>query len=121
MHGQRLKKLLRERGVTQKELSEKLSIPETTVSGWTRQQYPPLENIEKCCQALGVPLWQFFLDNPHEVAEHPINKLHPTDVEILLLVYNLPDEFQVFWLTVLRDAALFMNKWLKEHPSAAGA
>ena len=44
MYGKKLKELFKAKGVKQKELSKLLNIPETTISSWTNQYYPRLEN-----------------------------------------------------------------------------
>ncbi len=62
MYGKKLKELLKEKGVKQKELSKMLGVPETTISTWTNQDYLRLENIEKICRALNIETWEFFID-----------------------------------------------------------
>ncbi|HPV99322.1 MAG TPA: helix-turn-helix transcriptional regulator [Spirochaetota bacterium] len=103
MYGQKLKQVLKSRNITQKELSDLINIPPTTINGWTKKSYPLLENIEKVCKALNMPLWRFFLDNPAEIASHPINQLDEIDLEILTAIKNLDKKTRDQVLYAFRD------------------
>ena len=103
MYGQKIKQVLKNRNISQKELSDLIKIPPTTINGWTKKSYPLLENIEKVCKALDMPLWRFFLDNPAEVAIHPINQLDELDLEILTAIKNLDKKTRDQVLYAFRD------------------
>lgn len=103
MYGQKIKQVLKNRNISQKELSDLINIPPTTINGWTKKSYPLLENIEKVCKALNMPLWKFFLDNPAEIAIHPINQLDELDIEILTTIKSLDKRTHDQVLHAFRD------------------
>ncbi|MCP4132821.1 MAG: helix-turn-helix transcriptional regulator [bacterium] len=62
MYGPKLKKLIKAKGFSQKKIAEITGTPETTVSNWTKIEFPPLEAIKKICVILEVPIWEFFFE-----------------------------------------------------------
>lgn len=60
MYGQKLKSIVKQSGLSQTNLADKMGVAQSTVSTWYNSIYPPLEVIEKVCAELDVPLWQFF-------------------------------------------------------------
>lgn len=62
MYGNRIKKIVKKAGLSQKQVAQKLNVPESTFSNWIKVEYPPLEAIEKICGVMNIELWEFFLD-----------------------------------------------------------
>jgi transcriptional regulator with XRE-family HTH domain len=60
-YGNRLKLLVKEAGFGQNEFASKIGIAGSTMSIWCNAEYPPLEGIEKICNALDMPLYRFFM------------------------------------------------------------
>ncbi len=56
----RIKELCEERGLTQKELAEKLGITDISLNKTLRGEYPQLQTLEKIARQLDVEVWQLF-------------------------------------------------------------
>lgn len=56
----RIKELCEERGITQKELAEKLGITDISLNKTLRGEYPQLQTLEKIARQLDVEVWQLF-------------------------------------------------------------
>nr|WP_302831810.1 helix-turn-helix transcriptional regulator [uncultured Bacteroides sp.] len=67
----RIKELCQERGITQKELAEKMGITDISLNKTLRGEYPQLQTLEKIATVLNVPIAELF-DNPRCSDEHTI-------------------------------------------------
>ena len=56
----RIKELCEERGITQKELAERLGITDISLNKTLRGGYPQLQTLEKIANQLEVEVWQLF-------------------------------------------------------------
>lgn len=66
----RIKELLREKGITAKELASKIGMTETGLSiAMGDNGNPPLKRLEQIAAALGVPVTELF-DKPQEGVIH---------------------------------------------------
>lgn len=66
----RIKELLREKGITSKELASKIGMTETGLSiAMGDNGNPPLKRLEQIATALGVPVTELF-DKPKEGVIH---------------------------------------------------
>ena len=66
----RIKELLREKGITTKELASKIGMTETGLSiAMGDNGNPPLKRLEQIATALGVPVTELF-DKPKEGVIH---------------------------------------------------
>ena len=61
----KIKEICQTKGVTQKDLAEKLSISNISLNKTLRGEYPKLQSLEKIADALDVPISELF--------EHPDN------------------------------------------------
>ena len=53
--GERVLELVQERGMTQKEFSERTGIPQSTMSSWRgKKQNPAMDKLKVICDVLGV-------------------------------------------------------------------
>lgn len=87
-YGLRLKEFIKESGINQVELAEKIGVSKSTVSFWVNSEYPPLEGIEKVFKAIERPLYQFFFQE--EDLKAILDKLYPQWSELMLSVNNIP-------------------------------
>jgi transcriptional regulator with XRE-family HTH domain len=94
MYGKRLKEVIKKSGINQRELSKIINTPETTISGWIKQYYPPLENIEKVCNALKISLSDFFMDGKNNNYNLPPG-ISQEQIEFLNNFNNLPKKRQI--------------------------
>lgn len=63
----RIKEILKEKGITQQELADKLGVTRISVVK-TLAGNPSQETLEKIANALNLPMWQLFA-SPEEVAK----------------------------------------------------
>lgn len=91
-YGGRLKQLREEKNLTQKAIESDLGLSDSQITKWERAAYPPLHAIEKVCNYLKVPLWRFFMIEGDQ--DDPISKLHPQDIQNLMVLYSLPIKMQ---------------------------
>ena len=56
----RIKELCQERGITQKELAEKMGISDISLNKTLRGEYPQLQTLEKIANTLNVPIAELF-------------------------------------------------------------
>lgn len=62
---ERIISLRLERNWSEYQLSEQAGITQSTISSWTRQNaVPSITNLEKICDAFGITLSQFFMEDP---------------------------------------------------------
>lgn len=57
---QRIKEICQEKGMTQKDLAEKLGITAISLNKTLRGEYPQLQTLEKIADALNVPITELF-------------------------------------------------------------
>jgi transcriptional regulator with XRE-family HTH domain len=89
MWGIKLKKLIKKNKLSQKELAAATSTPESSVSIWINQVNPPLEFIEKCCNYMDIPLWQFFAPDNLIIPD-----LKPYQSKFMNILKELPEKVQ---------------------------
>lgn len=61
-YGYKIKWLIKNKGLSQRDVAKGINVPEMTLSNWTRMEFPPLEGIVLVCNYLQEPLSRFFLD-----------------------------------------------------------
>jgi transcriptional regulator with XRE-family HTH domain len=91
--GYRLSDIRKKKGLTQYELADKAGIPRSNISAWESSAYPPLENIERICNILDVPLSHFF--TPENIV---IPDLTPEEAEYFNLFKSVPDKIQAMMI-----------------------
>lgn len=64
----RTREILKERGIKQVELAEKLGMTNVGINQLMRTDQPKIETLEKIAKAIGVPVWQLYLSD-EEIAE----------------------------------------------------
>lgn len=57
---QRIKDICQEKGMTQKDLAEKLGITDISLNKTLRGEYPQLQSLEKIANVLNVPITELF-------------------------------------------------------------
>lgn len=90
MYGSKLKKIIKERGYSQKEIAKKINVPESTISSWINSENPPLDAIDKVCKAVNLKLWEFFITSENELKEYYPNWIHEEQIEFLKAFNQLP-------------------------------
>lgn len=105
MYGSRLKYYINRSGMTQQYVANQAEIPESSLSNFIRQEYPPLDAVVKVCAALDVPLNVFFSDpeNTKNIA------LDEKEYKLLSLFKKLPIELQTDAIIQLN---VFVNAWI---------
>jgi len=91
---ERIMELRKERGWTEYYLATRADLPQSTISTWyKRDTMPTISSIERICDAFGISLSQFFLDDPEKTvtfSERPLRlinyaaKLEPEQFDRLL-------------------------------------
>ncbi|HPV96738.1 MAG: helix-turn-helix transcriptional regulator [Spirochaetota bacterium] len=102
-YGKKLKEIREKRGLKQRPIEEALGLSNSTLAKWENKAYPPLDGIEQVCNHLGVPLWQFFVKDIGEIANHPIRNIDEIDLEILTAIKNLDKKTRDQVLYAFRD------------------
>ena len=64
---QRIKEICQEKGMTQKDLAEKLGITDISLNKTLRGEYPQLQTLEKIAEKLEVPITELFEKSPKVV------------------------------------------------------
>ena len=60
---ERIVELRKSRNWTEYQLSERSGVPQSTISSWYRKHMTPtVSSLEKICDAFGISLSQFFMD-----------------------------------------------------------
>lgn len=90
-YGTKLKKLVKDSGLTLQEISEGISVPPSTIVGWYKTIYPPLEQIVKMCNFFKIELWEFFLDNPAKLNKYMPDYIKAEDAAILKILNTSVD------------------------------
>jgi len=57
---EKIKELCKKRGISQKELADKLGISDISLNKTLRGEYPQLQTLEKIANALGVSIGELF-------------------------------------------------------------
>lgn len=96
MYGQKIKVLLKKKGITQKDLSKALEIPESSASVWLNAEYPPLEFIMKCCEYFNIEIWRFFAPKDLVVPD-----ASETMKKLVIMFESLPEGLQNSCLQVI--------------------
>ena len=61
---ERISSLREKRGWTVWKLSEESGVDQTTISAWYKKgRSPSISSLEKICEAFGITMSQFFIDN----------------------------------------------------------
>lgn len=63
---QRIKEICQEKGMTQKDLAEKLGITDISLNKTLRGEYPQLQTLEKIAEKLEVPITELFEKSPKD-------------------------------------------------------
>lgn len=111
--GERVLELVHEKGMTQKEFSEKTGIPQSTMSSWKgKKQNPSIDKLKVICDTLNVD--PYFLISASEMNESVNNDylmVYRNDEEYDLLVeYRKLDRANRVRLTGYIDALSQMQK-----------
>ncbi len=64
---ERITELREERHWTEYQLAEKSGLTQSTISSWYRKKMlPTIPSLAKICDAFGIPMSQFFLENNNQ-------------------------------------------------------
>lgn len=66
-----IKDICHKKGITQKELSERLGITDISLNKSLRGEYPQLQTLERIASALEVPVTDLFDQPAHDVVNCP--------------------------------------------------
>lgn len=67
---QRINQLKEERHWTEYQLAEKSGLTQSTISSWYRKNMlPTIPSLKKICDAFGITLSQFFLEEPNSAID----------------------------------------------------
>lgn len=83
MFGERIRTLRKEAKLNQADLAVMTGVSRPNISFWENSEYPPLEAIVKVCQALKIPVWEFFLTDEAKAGLYGISP------EAMLLIERL--------------------------------
>lgn len=72
----RIKELLKEKGLTQQELADKVGVSYQSMKQTLNAPSVTTSTLEKIATALNVPMWQLFA-SPEEIAKQAKNDLCP--------------------------------------------
>jgi transcriptional regulator with XRE-family HTH domain len=93
MYGKKIKDLIERNGLLQKEFSALINVPQSSMSQWIKQSFPPLDFIAKVCEYFDIPLWQFFAPENTVLPD-----LNPIDSKYLYLFQQVPEELQALMM-----------------------
>jgi len=85
-YGNKLKWLIKNKGLSQRDVAQRLNVPETTLSGWTLNEYPPLDAIESVCSILQIPISRFFAEDSDLYVE-----VSPDEMQLLKAFWEFPE------------------------------
>jgi transcriptional regulator with XRE-family HTH domain len=63
MYGEKIKQLRKNAGLSQADLASLIGVSRPNISFWENSAYPPLDAIEKVCNALNIEVWRFFIND----------------------------------------------------------
>jgi len=96
---EKLKEIMRLRGINQSELAAKIGIPQSSVSGWMRKdkrgKYPSLKYMIKLTQILRVTLEELTgLESLRDIEKEAekIDEISPEEEALLKAYDELPDD-----------------------------
>jgi len=81
--GKKVRYLLKEIGKSPVDLAIGIDSPIPTVRGWMRLPTLTLDNIEKICGFLNIPLWEFFIEDENELNQYLPAYITDEDVKII--------------------------------------
>ncbi len=87
--GEKLKKILKEKDISQTDLAKKLNVKHSVVNRWVRglSNNPQMDTIEKISNVLDVPV-NYFINNKNESVEND-DKNRYKDNDVISLVMKL--------------------------------
>lgn len=62
-YNKKIKRLIKESGINQEVIAQKIEMTPQNLSQHLQKPYPPLETIEKICNALNLEVYEFFADD----------------------------------------------------------
>jgi Predicted transcriptional regulators len=112
MISERIFALMRERGISQKELSDQTGISQSTISDWKRKKTnPSADKLKIICDVLRVTLYELLADS-HEAEIHPMDYIivdkGSEDYALLAEYHALPNAYRerlAGYLDALKDLA----------------
>ena len=111
--GERVLQLVRDRGMTQKEFSEKTGIPQSTMSSWKgKKQNPAIDKLKVICDTLEVdPYYLISGSESNETLNNDYLTVYRKDEEYdLLIEYRKMDDNSRKRLLGYMDALSEKNK-----------
>lgn len=120
-YGSKIKSMIKESGLTLKEISEKMDIPASTISSWYKSEYPPLEAIIKLCEFFGISVAEFFWDDSGELKKELPYYITKSDADILKILNTSIDpktriEIKHIFAGMLKIALLQHSDKIKHSP-----
>lgn len=106
IHADRLKEILKNKNISQKELSNIINIPESTISGWMKRRYIPHEGIEKICDSLNMPVYEFFMSKEDKENFTGVSNEY---LELIQEIVQLPQNFRIHLLEVIFKEIKFLK------------
>lgn len=97
-YGEKIKNLRKERNVSQLTLSEKIGLPQTSISSYEKYSEPPLDFLRKALAFLAPEMKLFeFIAEPEDLEKYKDNPswILPEDLEMLRALYDLPLETRI--------------------------
>ncbi|MDE7310014.1 MAG: helix-turn-helix domain-containing protein [Eubacterium sp.] len=109
---ERIFALMQEKGISQKELSDKTGISQSTISDWKRKKTnPSADKLKVICDVLRVTLYELLADTGEESSrpvDYVIVDKESEDYLLLMEYHELPGAFRARlagYLDALRDLA----------------
>lgn len=85
-----------QRGWSMYELAQEMGVTQSTLTSIMRRGNPPkIETLERICEAFGISLAQFFIDN------EDVEVLNKKEKELVALFRKMPEEKQKALLELL--------------------
>jgi len=112
--GDRLAKILKDRKIKQIRLSEMTGIHQVSISRAIKSIHLNTEDIKKICDALGMEIWEFFIDEK-DLANKC--KVSSEMLEIAQIIEKFPPEIErsiIQSITAHIDGLSLMAKYLKK-------
>jgi transcriptional regulator with XRE-family HTH domain len=94
-YGEKIRDLRKSKGWTQKLLSDRINMPQTSVSTWEKIPGPPVEFLYKAHSILTngqEKFWEFFVEDQNELNDYIPHDIAPIQVEIFRKINHLPEE-----------------------------